>query len=545
MRGVGRNQWRGQQNNVRETREDVKKFLTFYKRTKSICIDLYCPAFYKRKPYYDELADFVHDTLCPTAQLRTDLQDVQLHPVKKNLFIKFKTVQSRDIVAASLAGEGLEWPAFNTKVQGWAMDKPIVFVRVLGASPESSMQDVKGVLGQYGEVLEVRKGQLSRKLPNVTNGTWTVRMIVGEDKIIPSFVFVKDDGEIWQLAHDNQETICWQCGKQGHIGSRCKEKAVSIEHDLVTAGQVEQPGGVPAVPVQTWAHVVRGVGGQQQAEADRVAAERVEAERVAAERVEAERMAAERADAERVEVERVDVERVDVERVEAERVAAEGALAEREAANEDAERETAGKVATEATEREAEEKADTEAAQREAAEKAATEAAKGEAADKAVTETAEKKAAEQAATEADKREAAVKAVENKLVAENSNQVFDFEEDFGDLRTVRIALPCDNILNPAKLSKIGAGSAVPSSCEPLLGSSPDLPHKVAGGNPSSDFSPHRLDGEKVEEVFTQYGSSISPYLSSGQGKSESADLESFSDAGSSNAMRPDSASSDLE
>ena len=114
-----------------------------------------------------------------------------------------------------------------------------------------------------------------------------------------------------------------------------------------------------------------------------------------------------------------------------------------------------------------------------------------------------------------------------------------------LRTVRIALPCDNILNPAKLSKIGAGSAVPSSCEPLLGSSPDLPHKVAGGNPSSDFSPHRLDGEKVEEVFTQYGSSISPYLSSGQGKSESADLESFSDAGSSNAMRPDSASSDLE
>ena len=126
------------------------------------------------------------------------------------------------------------------------------------------MKDVKDVLSQYGEVLEVRKGQLSRKLPNVTNGTWTVRMIVGEDKVIPSFVFVKDDGEIWQLAHDNQETICWQCGKRGHIGSRCKEKAVSIEHDLVSAGQQDgQLEGVPAAPVQTWAHVVRGVGGRQ------------------------------------------------------------------------------------------------------------------------------------------------------------------------------------------------------------------------------------------------------------------------------------------
>ena len=145
----------------RETRDNVKKFLTFYKRTKSICIDLYCPAFYKRKPYYDELAEFVYDILCPTEQLRADLEDVQLHPVKKLLFIKFRTILTRDIVAEKLAGDGLEWPAFETKVQGWAMDKPIVFVRVLGSSPESSMDDVKGVMSQYGEVLEVRKGKLS------------------------------------------------------------------------------------------------------------------------------------------------------------------------------------------------------------------------------------------------------------------------------------------------------------------------------------------------------------------------------------------------
>ena len=247
--GGGRGQ-RGE-NNVRETREDVKKFLTFYKRTKSVCIDLYCPAFYKRKPYYDEVADFVYDILCPNAQLRADLEDVQLHPVKKHLFIKFRTETSRDAVAEKLSGEGLEWPAFETKVQGWAMDKPMVFVRVLGASPESNQEDVKGVMSQYGEIIEVRKGQLSKKLPNCTNGTWTVRMIVGEGKVIPSFVFVSADGEIWQLAHDNQETICWKCGGKNHIGSRCREKAVSIEADLLAGGHPDhlvQAGGVVSPP---------------------------------------------------------------------------------------------------------------------------------------------------------------------------------------------------------------------------------------------------------------------------------------------------------
>ena len=76
-----------------------------------------------------------------------------------------------------------------------------MFVRVLGASPLTSREEVREVMEQYGEVIEVKKGFLSKKLPNVTNGTWNVRMILGVDKTIPSFVFVRDDGEIWQLAH--------------------------------------------------------------------------------------------------------------------------------------------------------------------------------------------------------------------------------------------------------------------------------------------------------------------------------------------------------
>ena len=516
--GTGGNQGPG---HTRESRENVKKFLTFYKRTKSICIDLYCPAFYKRKPYYDELADFVYDILCPNNQMRADLVDVQLHPVKKNLFIKFKTVQVRDAVAERLAGEGLEWPAFNTKVQGWAMDKPMVFVRVLGSSPESSMQDVKNVMSQYGEVLEVRKGKLSNKLPHVTNGTWTVRLIVGEGKVIPSFVFVNDDGEIWQLAHDNQETICWQCGQQGHIGSRCNQRAVSIEHDLLAADQ--GGGAAPAPPVQTWAHVVRGGAAVVQRVQDEGAQRRLadNEQRVAAE---AEQRQGELAGAEQREREAAVQREKDTEQREGE--------------------------AAELRERKATERRQREADELQQKETDKTEQGLG---DKSVFE--KKAAVKVANVAANEPELAVEPVAtpveglapvegaapmkelktSQMVVEVSSEVgvgvgmepteqvdnevakllasvggtaaavdFDLEEELSSLKSVKIFSPSDNIVNPAKVLRLEVGSAVLGSGDPQLGSSPDLHHK--------DPRPSQ---------------------------SQSTDVESLSDAGSSNAFRPGS------
>ena len=42
-----------------EGREEIRKFLNFYKRRNSVCVDLYQPAFYNRKPNWEDLADFV------------------------------------------------------------------------------------------------------------------------------------------------------------------------------------------------------------------------------------------------------------------------------------------------------------------------------------------------------------------------------------------------------------------------------------------------------------------------------------------------------
>ena len=476
----GGSQNNGNQRNVqdRESRENVKKFLTFYKRTKSICIDLYCPAFYKRKPYYDELADFVHDILCPSDVLRGDLEDVQLHPVKKNLFIKFRTVESRDAVAERLAGEGLEWPAFNTKVQGWAMDKPIVFVRVLGSSPESNMDDVKGVMSQYGEVLEVRKGKLSRKLPNVTNGTWTVRIIVGEGKVIPSFVFVNDDGEIWQLAHDTQETVCWQCGGQGHIGSRCREKAVSIAHDLLPAAPVDQVG-VDAVPVQTWAHVVRG--GAVPPAVDKDAAQKT-----------------------------ADVVR---QKKREEDEAAQGRIAadvqkEKEAAD-------AKRIADEV----------------EAANRLLDIPLVRKGGDDKIVEAAVLKpvgeAVETLPMAAKESIAADDAQENTLIqlaVESADKVIMSDD--------KLTTPSD-IPNPAKVTKFDEGPVVPGSYDAQLGSSPAYFHKDprVGSSQLPAFTSIALTRELEERM--------------GEEVSQSAEFESLSDVGSSNANRPASASSSLE
>ena len=114
---------------MREGSEDIRKFLSFYKRRNSLCVDLYLPAFYQKKPSYDDLTEFVYSVLSVGGKsspqvIRAGVQDIQLHPVKKLLFIKFTEQQLRDEVAVRLQA-GLAWPAFNTTVTGWSMDKPV------------------------------------------------------------------------------------------------------------------------------------------------------------------------------------------------------------------------------------------------------------------------------------------------------------------------------------------------------------------------------------------------------------------------------------
>ena len=234
-------------------REEIRKFLNFYKRKNSVCVDLYQPAFYAKKPNWEDMAEFVYSVLSVGSVsgpqlIRAAVRDVQLHPVKKLLFMKFTDKSIRDEVAARLQ-TGLVWPAFDTTVSGWAMDKPVERIRVLGASPETDEAGVRSVLEQFGEILEARKGLISpKKLPGCTNGIWTVKLILEENKLLPPFLIMKEEGEVWQLA-TGEISVCWKCGLSGHIGDRCHQDVSALAASLASPSNCQQP---------SWAHVVRG-----------------------------------------------------------------------------------------------------------------------------------------------------------------------------------------------------------------------------------------------------------------------------------------------
>ena len=98
-----------------KNREDIRNFLNFYKRKNSVCIDLYQQAFYAKKPNWEGLDEFVYFVMSvgstsASGIIRAAVKDVQLHPVKKLLFLKFTDQQIRDEVSTRLQA-GLVWPS--------------------------------------------------------------------------------------------------------------------------------------------------------------------------------------------------------------------------------------------------------------------------------------------------------------------------------------------------------------------------------------------------------------------------------------------------
>ena len=125
----------------------VSKFMTFMSRKNSVMIELYERAFYTRKPGWDNLANFVYNDLCPNDQLRQSVEDVQFHPVKMIMFIKFKTEEVRDQMVERLQ-TGVFWTDYGVSVRGHSLDADVKLIRVLGVSPETTADDIKTTFAQ-------------------------------------------------------------------------------------------------------------------------------------------------------------------------------------------------------------------------------------------------------------------------------------------------------------------------------------------------------------------------------------------------------------
>ena len=235
----------------------VSKFMTFMNRKNSVMIELYERAFYNKKPGWDNLANFVYHDLCPNDQLRKSVEDVQFHPVKMIVFIKFKSEEIRDQMVDRLK-TGVLWTEYGVSVRGHSLDADVRLIRVLGVSPETSADDIRDTFGQVGvgEVVDLRKGMLDpRRMPGVTNGTWFVRVrILDADKNIPPYIIRREEGELWSLNFEGRKFVCWKCGSPDHIGDKCKDRERTFEEVFGDSDDRD-------VAAPSWAAVVEGSSG--------------------------------------------------------------------------------------------------------------------------------------------------------------------------------------------------------------------------------------------------------------------------------------------
>ena len=241
----------------------VAKFMTFFRRKSTIVIEMYEACFYRNKPKWDQIADFVYRDLCPTDALRKSVKDVQLHPVKMLIFVRFSEDKYRDEVVSRIRTQGITWSEYKVRVKGYSLDAQVKFMRLLGVSPETDAEEIRSVFRELGigDVIDIRKG-----LPGVTNGVWSLRVKIWDsEKGIPSYIHLRDEGELWSLNFEGRLFCCWKCGSPNHIGDKCHDQARTFEEVFGGSNNDEENSDEFVKP--TWAAVVRS--GNSEAEEHR------------------------------------------------------------------------------------------------------------------------------------------------------------------------------------------------------------------------------------------------------------------------------------
>ena len=104
------------------------------------------------------------------------------------------------------------------------------------------------------------------RLPGVTNGTWILRVkILDSDKVIPSYIHRRDEGELWSLNFEGRVFCCWKCGSGTHIGDKCRDQTRTFD-EIFSGVDGDEGGNVKP----TWAAVVRSGQGECQNHTSRV-----------------------------------------------------------------------------------------------------------------------------------------------------------------------------------------------------------------------------------------------------------------------------------
>ena len=153
-------------------------------------------------------------------------------------------------------------------MKGYSLDAQVKFIRLMGASPETTEVEIKETFQslEIGEVIEIKKGVLdTKRLPGVTNETWALRVkIFDPEKVIPSYIHRRDEGELWSFNFEGRIFCCWKCGNGDHIGDKCREQSRTFEE--VFNGSMSDEDFVKP----TWAAVVRSGQGESVEQTQRI-----------------------------------------------------------------------------------------------------------------------------------------------------------------------------------------------------------------------------------------------------------------------------------
>jgi hypothetical protein len=196
---------------------------TFFERTNTVCINV--DGVYKEGGVRfgkSDVADLLRKDLNIDS---SDIVFVQLHSIQKVVCVKLSSELKVEEVKRKLA-EGVRWSRCDQEVTGWKCGSEVTHVKILNVAPELSLEVVEEVMKEYGEVLDSRWNEWGADLPNVSDGTISVRLERSEGVRLPNFVKrVRSDGEdaaVWQLIYRGQGIAgCWKCGVPGHIGRYC------------------------------------------------------------------------------------------------------------------------------------------------------------------------------------------------------------------------------------------------------------------------------------------------------------------------------------
>ena len=183
-------------------------------KSSTLFLDLQKDPFYDNKPSWKEITNFINEDLCDTLHIRKQLKDVQLHPTKMLLLITFSETQYKNFISCRIkSGNGILWKAYNIKIKEYNGEYATQSMDVIGVNPnyeENSMKEVFRNL-KIGEITSITRNTLDPiKLPNVTNGIWTIKIeLYNPLRPNPTYIFNKEINELWAIEFKSEIPISW------------------------------------------------------------------------------------------------------------------------------------------------------------------------------------------------------------------------------------------------------------------------------------------------------------------------------------------------